>query len=74
MIFFYFSSKPYVVTPHLNCLAKVVQIRGQDMCLCRINKNYPLLSPNIPSNLEFCAQSRFQIKSRTITHAKVKPV
>ena len=26
--FFYFSSKPYVVTPHLNRLEKTVQMRG----------------------------------------------
>ena len=36
-IFLYFSSKPYVVTPHLNCLEKI-QLRGHKICfLCRIN-------------------------------------
>ena len=38
--FSYFSSKPYVVTPHLNRLIETVQIRGHDMFLCRINKKY----------------------------------
>ena len=36
--FCYFSLKPYVVTPHLNRLNKTVQMRGQNMFLCRINK------------------------------------
>ena len=35
--FFLFSSKLYVVTPHLHCLGE----RGHNMLLCRINKNYP---------------------------------
>ena len=33
MIFFsYFSSKPYVVTPHLNRLVQTVQMRGHNIC------------------------------------------
>ena len=31
------------------------------MVLCRINKNYPLLSPNIPSYLELCTQGLISI-------------
>ena len=31
-IFSYFSMKPYVVTPHLNCLVKTVQMRGHNIC------------------------------------------
>ena len=27
-----FSSKPYVVTPHLNRLIETVQIRGHNLC------------------------------------------
>ena len=27
--FSYFKLKPYVVTPHLNCLIETVQMRGQ---------------------------------------------
>ena len=59
-IFSYFSSKPYVVTPHLHCLAETVQMRVMmrqlrqmrvtTYVLSRINKNYPKLCPNIPSN------------------------
>ena len=30
--FFYFSSKPYVVTPHLNRLVKLVPMRGHNIC------------------------------------------
>ena len=30
--FSYFSSKPYIVTPHLNRLVEMVQIRGHNMC------------------------------------------
>ena len=30
--FSYFSSKPYVVTPHLNCPIEMVQIRGHNIC------------------------------------------
>ena len=45
--FSYFSLKPYVVTPHLNHLVERVRMRGRNiMLLCRINKNYPKLSPN----------------------------
>ena len=38
--FSYFSSKPYVVTPHLNCVIETVQMRDHNMFICRINKNY----------------------------------
>ena len=31
--FSYFSLKLYVVTPHLNCLNKTVQMRGHNICL-----------------------------------------
>ena len=30
--FSYFSSKPYVVTPHLNGLIETVQMRGHNIC------------------------------------------
>ena len=30
--FSHFSSKPYVVTSHLNCLVEMVQMRGHNMC------------------------------------------
>ena len=39
--FSYFSLKPYVVTPHLNSLNEMVQMRGNNMFLSRINKTYP---------------------------------
>ena len=39
--FSYFSLKPYAVTPHVNSLYETVQMRGHNMFLCRINKNYP---------------------------------
>ena len=32
IIFFHFSLKPYVVTPHLNQFIKMVQMRGQNIC------------------------------------------
>ena len=42
--FFYFSSKPYVVTPHLNRLIETVQMRGHNVCfyvgLTKIIPNY----------------------------------
>ena len=42
MIFFsYFSLISYIVTLHLNCLTEMVQMRDDNMFLCRINKNYP---------------------------------
>ena len=34
--FSYFSSKPYVVTPHLNCLIKTVQMKGNNICFMQI--------------------------------------
>ena len=30
--FSYFSSKPYIVTPHLNRLFETVQMRGHNIC------------------------------------------
>ena len=33
IIFSYFSSKPYVVTPHLNRLNETVQMKGHTICL-----------------------------------------
>ena len=33
--FSYFSLKPYIVTPHLNCLD---EMRGANMFLCQLNK------------------------------------
>ena len=39
--FSYFSLEPYDVTSHLNRLDEMVQMRGHNKFLCRINKNYP---------------------------------
>ena len=33
--FSYYSVKPYVVTPHLNCLVETVQMRGHNLWLTR---------------------------------------
>ena len=55
--FSYFSLKPYVVTPHLNRLIEMVQMRGHNMFLCRINKNYPLLSSKTSSYLQLCTSN-----------------
>ena len=41
--FSYFSSKPYVVTPHLTCLVETVQMRGHNICF------YAELAKNIPN-------------------------
>ena len=41
IIFLFFLSKPYVVTPHLNRLNKMVQMRGHYVCF------YAELSSNI---------------------------
>ena len=42
--FSYFSSKPYVVTPHLNRLVETVQMRGHNICfyaeLTKVIPNY----------------------------------
>ena len=32
IVFSYCSSKPYVVTPHLNRLNETVQVRGHNIC------------------------------------------
>ena len=49
--FFYFSSKPYVVTPYLNRLIETVQIRGYNKCfhaeLTKIIPNYRQILPLI---------------------------
>ena len=52
IIFSYFSSKPYVVVPHLNCRQDGSDEGSQHMFLCRINKTYSYLSPNTPSFLD----------------------
>ena len=53
--FSYFSLKPYDVTPHLNCLNKMVQMRGHNVCfyaeLTYIISSY---HQNTPSYLELC--------------------
>ena len=47
--FSYFSSKPYVVTPHLNRLIETVQMRGHNICfyaeLTKIIPNYHQILP-----------------------------
>ena len=49
--FSYFSSKPYVVTPHLNRLDETVQMRGHNICfyaeLTKIIPNYHQILPLI---------------------------
>ena len=48
--FFYFSSKPYVVTPHLNRLVKTVQMRGHNICFYEeLTKLIPNYHQNTPS-------------------------
>ena len=49
--FFYFSSKPYVVTAHLNHLVETVQMRGHNIGfyagLTKIIPNYHQILPLI---------------------------
>ena len=49
--FFYFSLKPYDVTPHLNRLIETVQMRGHNICfyaeLTKIIPNYHQILPLI---------------------------
>ena len=53
IIFLFYSSKPYVVTPHLNRLVKTVQMRGHIICfyaeLIKIIPNYHQILPLIRS-------------------------
>ena len=54
--FYYFSSKPYAVTPHLSRLDEMVQMRGHSICfyaeLTKTILNYhkirPLISSSVP--------------------------
>ena len=52
--FSYFSSKPYVVTPHLNRLMETVQMRGHNICfnaeITKIIPNYHQILPLIYSS------------------------
>ena len=41
MIFWFLIEDPYGVTTHLNRLVEMVQMRGHNMFLCTIYKNYP---------------------------------
>ena len=49
--FSYFSLKPYVVTPHLNHLDKMVQMRDHNICyyanITKIIPNYHQILPLI---------------------------
>ena len=62
IIFSYFSSKPYVVTPHLNGLDETVQMRGHNICfyaeLTKIIPSYhqilPLFSRALSNTDSFC--------------------
>ena len=61
IMFSYFSTKPYDETLHLNPSSKPSEQEGSDegsqqMFLCKINKNYPLLSSNTTSYLELCTR------------------
>ena len=63
IIFLIFSSKPYVVTPHLNRLVKTVQMRGHNIRfyaeLTKIIPNYHQILPLIKSSdFEFLIVSR----------------
>ena len=55
IIFFYFVSKPHVVTPHLNRLIETVQMRGHNICfnaeLTKIISNYHQILPLIYSSV-----------------------
>ena len=51
--FSYFSSKPYVVTPHLNRLLETVQKWGHNMFLCRININKASQAIQSPRTVPF---------------------
>ena len=50
-LFFHFSLKPYVVTPHLNRLNKTVQMRGHNICfyaeLTKLISSYHQILPLI---------------------------
>ena len=58
-----FSSKPYFVTPHLNCLFERVQMRGHNLCfyaeLTNIISNYHQILPLIYS-FEFMKMLLFE--------------
>ena len=57
--FSYFSKKPYVMTPHLNCLIETFQMRSRNICfyaeLTKHIPNYHHLLPFTPSYLELCS-------------------
>ena len=44
--FSYFSSKPYVVTLHLNLLVETVMMRGHSICLCAEQKLSLIITKN----------------------------
>ena len=43
--FSYFSSKPYVLTPHLNRLTETVQMRGHNICFYEHLQKLSLITP-----------------------------
>ena len=51
LMIIFLLSKPYVVTPHLNCLVNTVQMRGHSICfyteLIKIIPNYHQILPLI---------------------------
>ena len=49
--FSYFSLKPYVVTPHLNCLVKTIQMRDHSICFnAEVTKIIPNFHQILPLN------------------------
>ena len=49
---YFFLLKLYVVTPHLNHLIEMVQMRGHNMFLCLIINKYSLVSRAVISGLK----------------------
>ena len=62
--FFLFSFKPYNVTPHLNCLEEMVQMRGHNVCFyAEITKIIPNCHKILPLDIkssEVKAYGRFK--------------
>ena len=61
IIFSYFSSKPYVVIPHLNRLVEMVHMRGHNICF------YVELTNNIPNYYQYSLLSTALCIAKTST-------
>ena len=83
--FSYFSSKPYVVTPHLNRLVEMVQMWGHKKITCFLGEltkvipyyhEYSYLSRllHMPGRHSYILTKKFKIQASAVYNNTIRPV